>query len=232
MRRTQSSDIDSDPSGLAVLVGETNHRIRNVLAMIETAIRQTQSTDVEDYRAQLMARFSAFRRLHVIPAQSDRHSVKMTELIEQTLRPYCTSSTRVIASGPDFLLKPKLALALHLVVNELAMNAKKYGALSCPLGHVEIQWKVRRIPGAPRKLAVVWTEHGGPEVQPPRHRGFGSQLIKRALEGYGGVRLDFHRTGLACLMLIELDRADTTIQESRSSQVVSEFDVMPDAMTR
>jgi hypothetical protein len=93
-----------------------------------------------------------------------------------------------------------LALALHLVLHELAANAKKYGALSSALGRVKIEWKVRHVLGAPRKLAIVWTEHGGPEVQRPRHRGFGSRLIKRALDGYGGVRLDFNRTGFACFM--------------------------------
>jgi hypothetical protein len=65
----------------------------------------------------------------------------------------------------------------------LAANAKKYGALSSALGRVKIEWKVRHVLGAPRKLAIVWTEHGGPEVQRPRHRGFGSRLIKRALDG-------------------------------------------------
>jgi hypothetical protein len=50
-------------------------------------------------------------------------------------------------------------------------------------------------------------------VQRPQHRGFGSRLIKRALDGYGGVRLDFNRTGLACFMLIDLDRPDARIRE-------------------
>jgi hypothetical protein len=50
-------------------------------------------------------------------------------------------------------------------------------------------------------------------VQRPQHRGFGSRLIKRALDGYGGVRLDFNRTDLACFMLIDLDRPDARIRE-------------------
>jgi two-component sensor histidine kinase len=231
MRGTRFSDVDFDQNDLAMLVGEANHRIHDILAMVQAAIKQTQSANVEAYRAQLMARISTLRNLHVITGRWGAHSLKMTDLIERALRPYCASDARVIASGPDLLLQPKLALALHLVFNELAMNAKKYGALSYPLGRVEVQWKIRRIPGAPRKLAVVWTEHGGPDVKPPRRHGFGSRLIKRALEGHGGIRLDFNKTGLACMMLIDLDRTETPIPEGRSPQIVPEFDATPDVMT-
>jgi two-component sensor histidine kinase len=129
------------------------------------------------------------------------------------MRPYSANGAQVLAAGPDVELEPSLALALHLVLHELAANAKKYGALSSPLGHVKIGWTIRHLPGAPRKLAIAWSEHGEPEVQRPQHHGFGSRLIKRALDGYGGVRLDFNRTGLACFMLIDLDRPDARIQE-------------------
>jgi two-component sensor histidine kinase len=90
------------------------------------------------------------------------------------------------AAGPDVELEPPLALALHLVFHELAANASKFGALSLPLGLVKIEWKVRPVPGAARKLAIVWVERGGPEVKHPPHAGFGSRLIKTALEGHGG----------------------------------------------
>jgi two-component sensor histidine kinase len=231
MRGTQFADDDLDQDDLAMLVGEANHRVHDLLAMIEASISQTQSAGVEHYRSQLMAQISALRGLHVISARAHRHSLKMTELIEQTLRPYCAGVARVLASGPDFLLRRKLALALSLIFNELAMNAKKYGALSCARGHVEVQWKIRRVPGASRKLAVLWSEHGGPEVKPPQRRGFGSRLLKKALEGFGGLRLDFNKDGLACLMVIDLDDIETSMPESRSPQIVPEFDLMPGVMT-
>jgi two-component sensor histidine kinase len=113
-----------------------------------------------------------------------------------------------------------LAFALHLVFHELATNANKYGALRSSLGRVKIEWKIRQIPDAPRKLAIVWTEHGGPEVKHPRHWGFGSRLIRTVLNGYGGARLDFNKTGLACFLLVDLDRPDARIEEAaRASRV-------------
>jgi two-component sensor histidine kinase len=195
------------------LLGELDHRIRNLLMMIEAAVRQTHSTSVEDYRAKLIARIAGLHEFYEFTSPYGRMPV-FSELVDQTIRPYSANGAQVLAAGPDLQLEPSLALALHLVLHELAANAKKYGALSSPLGRVKIEWKVRHVPGASRKLAIVWTEHGGPKVQRPRHRGFGSRLIKRALDGYGGVRLDFNTMGLICFMLIDLDRSNARIQES------------------
>src|SRR5215468_7069055 len=39
------------------------------------------------------------------------------------------------------------------------------------------------------------------------------RLIKTVLHGYGGVRLDLIGTGLACFMLVDLDRPDARIEE-------------------
>jgi two-component sensor histidine kinase len=210
MRATQSSEIDRDENDndLALLLAEINHRIRNLLMMIEAAVRQTQSTSVEDYRAKLILRLSALGGFYRLNDQYGR-AVALERLLDETMRPYATAGGRVVATGPDIELEPRLALALHLVIHELAANAHKYGALSSAAGHVNIEWAIRHVSDADRKLTIAWSEHGGPEVKPPGHRGFGSRLVRRALEGYGAVRLDFNRSGVACFILINLDRSAT-----------------------
>ena len=196
----------SDRDVLALVLDEANHRIRNSLSMIEALVRQTRSTTVEEYRAALMARICGLKGLYEVIGRSQASRVDLPELLEQTMRPYCARGGRVLAAGPDVRVEPRLALALHLVVHELAANANKYGALSSPSGCIKIQWEVRQVAPGVRKLAVVWTEHGGPEVKVPCRQGFGTQLIKRALDGYGDARLEFRSDGLVCLVLIDLDR--------------------------
>jgi two-component sensor histidine kinase len=97
---------------------------------------------------------------------------------------------------------------LHLVFHELATNAIKYGALSSVAGSVDISWNVRATGTGRQTLAIMWTEQGGPQVAQPQRRGFGSRLITRALREYGNVCLDFDESGVACYMLIDLDRED------------------------
>ena len=53
-------------------------------------------------------------------------------------------------------------------------------------------------------LTLVWTELGGPAVDPPTDRGFGSRMIEEVLANQisGTVRMDFHPTGVTCSMSI------------------------------
>ena len=48
--------------------------------------------------------------------------------------------------------------------------------------------------------ALTWIEEGGPPVQVPQRRGFGSRLIERSLQGEigGQAVLDFRPGGLFC----------------------------------
>ena len=210
--RRQSAQFGLDENGLALLLGELDHRIRNLLRMIEAAVKQTHSTSVEDYRAKLIARITGLYSFGEFTRHYGRRP-GLAQLLEQSMRPYSANGAQVLAAGPDVELEPPLALALHLVFHELAANASKFGALSSRLGSVKIEWTVRHVPGAPRKLAIVWVEHGGPEVKHPPHCGFGSRLIKTVLDGYGGVRLDLNSTGLACFILVDLDRPDARREE-------------------
>jgi two-component sensor histidine kinase len=202
-RRTVTS-VDLDKTELALLIGELNHRIRNLLTMAEAVIRQTQSPTVEDYRIQVMTRISALRRFHEMDIPHGA-PVDLAELLKQILRPYCADGNQVLATGLDLELQPKLALALHLVFHELAMNAKKHGALSSPFGFVEIRWETQPTADAARQLAILWTEHGGPEVKQPKYFGFGSRLVTSALQAYGNVQMKFEAAGLVCCMLVGLE---------------------------
>ena len=210
MNQSLLAGLDVDEKGLALLLGEFNHRIRNIFTVIQAMVRQTQSASVEDYRAELTGRLSGLCRHYETSAQSDSGGLGLTQLIEQATHPYSASGSLILADGPDLRLEPKLALALHLVFHELATNAHKYGALSSSSGCVKIEWKIRQPRRAARYIAISWSEHGGPQVKPYAHRGFGIRLIEKALEGYGGVRLHFNPAGLVCFILVEFDGAPAT----------------------
>ena len=85
-------------------------------------------------------------------------------------------------------------MALH----ELGTNAVKYGALSTDEGRVAIAWSVRR--EADTRLALCWSESGGPVVKTPTRTGFGSRLIERSLarELAGEVQLSYEPSGVVC----------------------------------
>ena len=124
----------------------------------------------------------------------------LRELALLEMAPYKVGDkSRWTIEGADVPLLPRTILALSLGLHELATNAIKYGALASPDGHVKLEWHVRQ---ADDKLwlHIVWIESGGPKVQAPAHRGFGSRLIEKGLthELGGKVQLDFDPAGVRC----------------------------------
>jgi two-component sensor histidine kinase len=85
-----------------------------------------------------------------------------------------------------------MAVALH----ELATNAAKYGALSVAEGQVRVEWSC----AADGRLVLRWTELGGPPVNPPTRKGFGTHMMEAMIRDglKGRVQLDWHVEGLAC----------------------------------
>src|SRR5262249_11460582 len=110
----------------------------------------------------------------------------------------------------DLQVNPRAAVALAMVLNELMTNAAKYGALSQPEGRVQVEWSTTE-DGSHAKLRMVWMESGGPLVQSPIRRGFGSTLIEQSItrELGGTLEKNFDPAGLSCTMLLPLERLRT-----------------------
>ena len=102
-------------------------------------------------------------------------------------------------------LAPSHGLGLSQVLHELGTNAAKYGALSRPEGRVHVSWWVEAVRHG-RRLHLLWHEHGGPPVEPPEEKGFGTRLIERASthELEGEAELDYTPGGLRCEVIFPL----------------------------
>ncbi|MEL6487330.1 MAG: response regulator, partial [Pseudomonadota bacterium] len=85
--------------------------------------------------------------------------------------------TRFTLTGPAVLVTPEAYTVIALVVHELATNSAKYGSLCDRSGRVDVTISK----GADGDLSIRWRERGGPPVQPPRRRGFGSTIIERSI---------------------------------------------------
>ena len=116
------------------------------------------------------------------------------------MAPYDGSEhVRVTAIGPEIVLDPATAQILALALHELATNAAKYGALSQHSGTVTLSWAI----GA-QGLVLQWTETGGPRTEVPMSRGYGTRVIKVAVEQQLGGQIDFdwRGEGLHCRVSI------------------------------
>jgi len=94
------------------------------------------------------------------------------------------------------------------VLNELLTNAAKYGALSVPDGSVSLTWRMEGGELGQSMLACEWRERGGPPVDPPKRKGFGTELLEKTLafELKGETTLAYDPAGLRCTIAIPLNR--------------------------
>jgi two-component sensor histidine kinase len=103
-----------------------------------------------------------------------------------------TASDKIEIEGPPVALPATSAQALGLAIHELATNAVKYGALAQPEGKLKVSWKLEA-DEAERRVVFEWSESGVkmPEDGPPKRRGYGSELIERALPYQLRAKTDF-----------------------------------------
>lgn len=174
-------------------VEELAHRLKNKIASIQSII-SFQLREQPRLRDDMIARLVALSATDDLIMVSQGQGASICAILSAELKPYGLS--RISMAGPDILLTPTLALTMALIVHELATNAAKYGALSSVGGKLSIRWTL-----TDRTLNIEWRESGGPSVAAPSHRGFGLQVLSRALEQFSGaVQPTFERSGLICTM--------------------------------
>lgn len=186
-----------------LLINELNHRVKNTLATVQSIATQTlrNAPTTGEGKNALEGRLLALSRAHDVLTRENWDGAELREIAAQALEPYSNrAEDRLHLRGPKVRLSPRMALALAMVLQELATNAVKYGALSNATGEIGITWRVDG--KAPARLHLQWEESGGPPVQAPGRRGFGTRLIERSLahDLDGEVRIEFAATGVTCVV--------------------------------
>jgi two-component system, chemotaxis family, CheB/CheR fusion protein len=197
------------------LVEELDHRVRNMLTVVAAITKQTlaKSASPDDFAAALQGRVQALAKSYGLLSRQQWGTVSLRDILLNELEPYRQESeARLALDGPPVALKPAAALALGLVVHELATNATKYGALSNSDGRVSVGWRIDR--GERHSLALTWRESNGAVVKKPKRKGFGTELIEREVSGAlgGKAAFDYAADGLKVRISIPLDSANVSPQ--------------------
>ena len=180
----------------AFLVAELNHRVKNILALIRSLVRQSRQNAIsmEGFSLDLEQRIRALALAHDQLTQTGWHRAPLRRLLEAEARAWTHSSDRVSLSGPGIMVDARAYQALALVFHEMMTNAAKYGALSQGSGRLDVTWA--HDPGG--DLRIDWRERGGPSVSPPERRGFGTVVIERTIpfELRGEARVEYLPEGV------------------------------------
>ncbi|MBK3404756.1 HAMP domain-containing protein [Methylorubrum populi] len=204
-----------------MMLHELNHRVRNTLTTVQSLARQSRRGD--DRGERLEGRILSLSKTHDLLSRDEWGGASLRTVLENELAPFQDEQAhRFGLDGPDLDLPPRYVLALGMTVHELTTNAAKYGALSVENGRVDVTWRVITGESGARRLALEWRESGGPPVQEPSKRGFGTRLITGGVsrELGGVVRLEFAAEGMRCTLDVPLDQQDrfTSFREVAAGQ--------------
>jgi two-component sensor histidine kinase len=185
----------------ASLVGELEHRVKNMLAVVAAVIDRARehSQSVDELVSSLRGRIQSMSDTQKLLSRNGWRSVSLANLIRAELEPYATG-TNINFDGPSLNLMARATHPVAMVIHELTTNAAKYGALSLAKGIVSVRWTLigKDRPGA--MLTIEWCEFGGPKVAVPVRQGYGIGVIRNVLDYELGGRVDhvFAADGIHC----------------------------------
>lgn len=180
----------------AMIAQEMQHRIKNVLQLVQSISRLTVhgAASAEEHQERLSARIGALSRASEAPRLAPHLPVDLKGCLARLVEPF--GLTHFILAGPPVSVADETGFKLGLAVHELATNAAKYGALSVPTGMVDLRWRLED-----GVAELEWLERGGPIVNPQSREGFGSRLIKAAFVDEGGATaVTYEPEGVRCIL--------------------------------
>ena len=194
-----------------ILVGELQHRTRNLLAVVRSIASQTASTveSLHEFQAAFDRRLGALSRVQGLLSRTEGEAVTVESLLRMELDAVTDDWSRIEVDGPRVLVGDGTLQTLTLVIHELSTNAARHGALSDPEGRIVIHWFRRDDrEGDAGHLVIEWREKFSARTpDPARPRGFGRQLIEEAIPYQLGASTRFilEETGLHCVLSLPLD---------------------------
>jgi two-component sensor histidine kinase len=192
----------------ALLRGELQHRMRNMLATVRTVFARTVAGggSLEDVADHFRGRFDTIARYQSLLATEPGTTIDFECMVRDELQSFQFGDhPQISVTGPPARLAQEAAQVIGLALHELTTNSIKFGALATEgaQAHLDIAWTV-----AESMLHFEWRETGVAVLaQAPLDRGFGREFIEDALSYQLGAITNFELRpgGVICAIDVRLD---------------------------
>ena len=197
-----------------LLTREVDHRAKNMLAVVQAALRLTRADDIGSFVRSIEGRVAALARAQALLAADRWSGADLRTLLRGELSAFLDrkgTGPQVLLRGPALTISAEATQPLSMAIHELATNATKYGALSCAEGLVSVEWHLRG--EEDEILRLRWSETGGKVLkEPPAKQGFGSRVLNGTLRKQlgGTVSMNWGPEGLVCDIEVPLRHAPPT----------------------
>lgn len=170
---------------LTAVIDELNHRVKNILAVIQSIVTRTlrHGSDIDVARELLIGRIHAMSNVVTLLSESQWQGVQLRGLFEARAIPH---AERIAISGPDISVSARAAQSLSLLFFELASHSDEGLSLVGKHPHITAKWDVTG--EEPDTLFHFrWEEFNTSEATRRPDSDFGLILLDRvAPEALGG----------------------------------------------
>jgi two-component sensor histidine kinase len=171
---------------LTAVIDELNHRVKNILAVIQSIVTRTlrHGSDIDVARELLIGRIHAMSNVVSLLSESQWQGVPLKGLFEARAIPH---SDRIAVSGPNIAVSARAAQSLSLLFFELASHSDEGLSLVGKHPHIVARWEVTG--DEPNTMfRFRWEEFNTSEATRRADSDFGLILLDRvAPEALGGV---------------------------------------------
>jgi two-component sensor histidine kinase len=208
-RAKDHADLAERAERERILRHELQHRINNMLATIRAVARRTiaRSQSLDEFAKSFDNRLAAIARTHALLSETEASAIRMRELLARELSAHgAVEGHNLTQRGPVLHISANQAQALSMAFHELATNAVKHGALSVDNGRIDVSWEIEVVE-AGKRLRIRWRETGVKIEGEPVRRGFGSDILERAIPKMlrGSFERTLHRDGIECVIVLSLE---------------------------
>ena len=171
---------------LTAVIDELNHRVKNILAVIQSIVTRTlrHGSDIDIARELLIGRIHAMSNVVSLLSESQWQGVKLKGLFEARAIPH---AERIAVSGPDIAVSARAAQSLSLLFFELASHSDEGLSLVGKHPHIVAHWEVTGEDPA-TVFQFRWEEFNTSAATRREDSDFGVILLDRvAPEALGGV---------------------------------------------
>jgi two-component sensor histidine kinase len=170
---------------LTAVIDELNHRVKNILAVIQSIVTRTlrHGADIDVARELLIGRIHAMSNVVTLLSESQWQGVKLKGLFESRAIPH---ADRIAVNGPDIAVSARAAQSLSLLFFELASHSDEGLSLVGKHPHIVANWEVTG-EGADAMFHFRWEEFNTSAATRREDSDFGLILLDRvAPEALGG----------------------------------------------
>jgi two-component sensor histidine kinase len=170
---------------LTAVIDELNHRVKNILAVIQSIVTRTlrHGSDIDVARELLIGRIHAMANVVSLLSESQWQGVKLKGLFEARAIPH---AERIAINGPDIAVSARAAQSLSLLFFELASHSDEGLSLVGKHPHIVAHWEVNG-EEADAIFHFRWEEFNTSEATRRTDSDFGLILLDRvAPEALGG----------------------------------------------